>query len=108
LERLGISMNAPSDQAKSIFLNALEFASAERQAYVAAKCGADEGLRREVEDLLGHHAGLGGFLEPATSLDAATVAQSVVADPLGTRIGPYKLLEPIGEGGMGTVYLAQQ
>jgi serine/threonine protein kinase len=100
-------MSTPSDQAKSIFLNALEMSpTARRQEFVAAQCGADEALRREVDDLLAHHAGLGGFLE-LPSPPAATIDHSIGEAP-GTVIGAYKLLQQIGEGGMGTVWMAEQ
>src|SRR5262249_52986568 len=52
-------MTAPADQAKTIFLHALEIPSSEgRRAYLDVECGGDEVLRREVEDLLGHHGQL--------------------------------------------------
>ena len=57
-------MNAEQDRAKSIFLNAAEIASAaEREAFVLSQCGQEEGLRREVAELLRHHGQAGGFLE---------------------------------------------
>src|SRR5262249_26257588 len=82
---------------------------AQRAAFLDAACG-DAALRAEVEDLLRHDADAGTFLsEPALSpgpTDDAT--EPPPRQPLAACIGPYKLLEPIGEGGMGTVYLAEQ
>jgi serine/threonine protein kinase/tetratricopeptide (TPR) repeat protein len=102
-------MSVPQGKAKSIFLNAVEIPSvSERQAYLAGECGDDEALRREVEALLEHYGGIGSFLEAAApALSVATVDEPISERP-GTVIGPYKLLEPIGEGGMGTVWIAEQ
>src|SRR5262245_12624425 len=97
-----------ANRAKSIFLNAAEITSAEeREAYLFAECEGEETLRREVEDLLKHHGPARLFLEqPATA--TASVTELAAGEAVGGGIGPYKLLEPIGEGGMGTVWMAQQ
>src|SRR5437867_1446394 len=101
-------MNADQNRAKSIFLTAAEISSsAEREAYLAAQCGGDEPLRREVEDLLQHHAQAQAFLESPAAVPVATADDPITERP-GTVIGPYKLLQQIGEGGMGTVYMAEQ
>ncbi len=78
-----------------------------RDAYLAQVCGNDQALRERVASLLSAHADAASFLEsPAPEFDA-TSAQSIAEKP-GTAIGPYKLLEQIGEGGMGVVYMADQ
>src|SRR5262245_60291320 len=101
-------MNADPGQAKSIFLNAAEIASPlEREAYIAARCGDDEALRREVAELLQHHAQAAAFLEAPHSV-AATVAEPVGECPGSIVAGKYKLLEQIGEGGFGVVFMAEQ
>jgi tetratricopeptide (TPR) repeat protein len=95
---------------KSIFLAALEKRSrAERAAYLDRVCGDNPQLRGEVEALLAAHDRLGDLpAGPCATGPAGTVDEpATVANP-GTVIGPYKLLQQIGEGGMGTVFMAEQ
>src|SRR5439155_23388901 len=80
-----------------------------RSAYLDAACGKDPELRARIEALLkahqdagGGHSGNGGGVGLP-----ATIGEPVAERPV-TVVGPYKLVEVIGEGGMGTVYLAQQ
>ena len=90
-----------------IFHAALEHTAERRAAYLDDACGGDSALRDRVEVLLRAHANPGSFLgSPAHAVDA-TLAPPITEGP-GTRIGPYKLLEQIGEGGFGIVYLAEQ
>ena len=99
-------MNIVENQSKNIFLNALEIASeADRQVYINAQCVGDEALRREVMALVEEHLRIGSFLDPAKM--PVTFARDV-QQRIGTQIGPYKLLQQIGEGGMGTVFMAEQ
>ena len=102
-------MVTDQNKAKSIFLQAVEIASAsERQAYLQAECKEDEVLQREIEALLRHHECIGEFLESGGHGLPVTMAAPPVTEGPGTRIGPYKLHEQIGEGGFGVVFMAEQ
>src|SRR5207249_5074330 len=70
-------------------------------------CAGNEGLRKRVEALLHAHDAAASFLQPAPSAQART-ADAQPSERPGTLIGPYKLLQQIGEGGMGVVYMAEQ
>jgi tetratricopeptide (TPR) repeat protein/serine/threonine protein kinase len=100
-------MTEPSLPEESIFAQALEITSAaERAAFLDRACGKNPALRAEVEALLRAHEHSSDLLDlPANS--AATTDLPSRERP-GAVIGPYKLLEPIGEGGMGTVWMAEQ
>src|SRR6516162_5892862 len=79
-----------------------------RRAYVREVCGGDETRIAHVEALLAAADAPDSLLDrPAGSDPVATIDQPTTESP-GTVIGPYKLIEPIGEGGMGTVWMAQQ
>jgi serine/threonine protein kinase/tetratricopeptide (TPR) repeat protein len=80
-----------------------------RAAYLAQACGDDAALRRRVDSLVHEHEQLGSFLEsPAASQASATTEEAPRSEEPGSVIGAYKLLEQIGEGGFGVVFMAQQ
>jgi len=93
---------------RDIFIAALQKDdAAERRMYLDEACGTDVALRDEIEGLLRVHEQAGSFLEPPPQTPAATMDAPVRERP-GTVIGPYKLLQQIGEGGMGVVFMAEQ
>ena len=109
---------------RSIALAALDKAEAtERAAYLDTACGTDAALRRRVEKLLEGHKPAGSLAGPlagatgTTAADAGAAGAGITIDhppprPLaeqpGSLVGPYKLLQQIGEGGMGIVFMAEQ
>jgi serine/threonine protein kinase len=92
-----------------LFAAALEIdAPAERSAYLDRACGGEDGLRARVEALLRAHDQAGSFLAAPPVAAPATLDAPRPLEGPGTIIGPYKLLQAIGEGGRGTVYMADQ
>jgi serine/threonine protein kinase len=81
---------------------------AERAAYLDGACGQDPELRARIEGLLKAHDEAGSFLEQPLFEPLPTIDQSPGPEKPGTVIGAYKLMEQIGEGGMGLVFVAEQ
>ncbi len=94
---------------ESIFAEALNKSSpSERAAFLDDVCGADAALRARVENLLSSHESAGSFLNEQPSPPGDTTDIGLLTEVAGTVIGRYKLLQPIGEGGFGVVYMAEQ
>ncbi|MBP9663545.1 MAG: serine/threonine protein kinase [Pyrinomonadaceae bacterium] len=94
------------EKAKEIFLAALDEPEAVRAQFVSDRCGSNEVLIDEVRSLLASHDSAGDFIE----LSAFSVS-SMVGDSssiIGREFGPYKVLDEIGHGGMGAVFLAER
>src|SRR5215470_13743069 len=102
-------MAAISPELKAIFWEALDCPSeAERRAYLDRACQGDVTLRSRIDALLVAHQHAGDILEEPVLTPTVTWSDPTPLEAPGTVIGPYKLLEPIGEGGMGVVYMAEQ
>jgi serine/threonine protein kinase/tetratricopeptide (TPR) repeat protein len=98
-------MTSPTEQpgsppAKQIFAEVCDLAPEQRSAALEARCAGDATLRQAVQTLLDAHDNLGRFLAGPTSDFGGETAPR--------QIGPYKLLQEIGEGGFGTVFMAEQ
>ena len=95
-------------QEEALFHAALAIDAADqRAAYLDAACGNQDGLRRRVEALLRRFEEAEGPLDRPGFHLVATLDEPL-CESLGTVIGPYKLMEQIGEGGMGLVFVAEQ
>lgn len=91
---------------KSLFESALALAQPQRSSFLDQNC-TDPELREEEESLLASHDETGQFLEePVASLKSFEVERPGDTASIGMRLGPWELVEEIGRGGMGTVYLA--
>jgi serine/threonine protein kinase len=92
-----------------IFNEALDLDSPEAlAAYLDRACGGDPDLRARVVTLLAAHGRASGFLESPAVMPTADLDPQGPVEGVGTVIGPYTLMEPLGEGGMGVVYVAEQ
>jgi serine/threonine protein kinase len=93
-----------------LFDAALERPAGERRAFLAQECAGDEELLSAVERLLEHHTDEGSFLDPVLERSHAAALLAGLAGSGGdpVQIGPYRIKQRLGEGGMGTVYLATQ
>ncbi|MCS7033272.1 MAG: protein kinase [Phycisphaerae bacterium] len=97
-----------TDRAAELFEKAVELPTDQREQFLREACGEDSALRQELDALLAADADAGPFLSDP-QFNAGDAADRLSgAERVGSRVGPYKLLELIGEGGFGRVFLAEQ
>src|SRR5580765_3034042 len=102
-------MSAEFDKLRDIFHEAVERHTPHQwDAYLNRACAGDNELRRQAGAMLQAHAEGRSVLGPDKAGGEPSAAQQAAAEAPGVSIGQYKLVEAIGEGGMGTVWLAQQ
>src|SRR5262249_30064522 len=100
-------MTPIEDQARAVFLAALDHPPGQWPEVLDGACQGNAELRQRVDQLLKSHQAIGSIHGGADHA-AATLGEPQASGSPGTAIGPYKLIEPIGEGGMGVVWMAQQ
>ncbi|MCH8879778.1 MAG: protein kinase, partial [Planctomycetes bacterium] len=103
----------PQQQVKDLFADALEQPAEQREAFLEAACDGDAMLLELVRAMLRAHDQAGAFLSSPTQPDVPfpdtrTAKNNKPAEGPGTVIGNYKLLQEIGHGGFGVVYMAEQ
>src|SRR5215831_8954447 len=111
-------MTDPLDCEIAVFGAARRLPAGERSAYLDEACAGNAALRRQVEELLHANEEAADFLqepapgaqrlEPASAASNSVPVLSPAGQTAGDRIGRYKLLQQIGEGGCGVVYMAEQ
>jgi serine/threonine protein kinase/tetratricopeptide (TPR) repeat protein len=94
-------------QLEELFHAALEREPPQRASFVAEVCGSDDDLRHELESMLDHHGQAKSFVEsPAYEMAAESIIKDHIDELIGKTLGSYQIVDQLGKGGMGIVYLA--
>jgi WD40 repeat protein/serine/threonine protein kinase len=107
MELLDDKLSQPQKQAGAIFNGAVNLPTEQRAAFLEKTCGGDAPLRQRVEALLRAHEAAGAFME-STALGPMPKMEDLTLAEKSFKIGHYKLLQQIGEGGCGVVFMAEQ
>ncbi len=93
---------------EEVLQGALDVPPQDRASFIDEACAGDERLLEEASSLVNAHEAAGDFIEePALTRDASVLVGSSLDEKIGSEIGPYRILQRLGVGGMGVVYLAQ-
>src|SRR5438874_4089628 len=101
-------MTGKSGRDIEVFTEAVQLPIAERAAFLDRACAGDEDLRRRIEALLRSNDRAGAFLEQPPEVVGEGRIKAAGGEKPGDRVGRYKLLQQIGEGGYGVVFMAEQ
>jgi hypothetical protein len=111
MDRENPSMKPEVPREEALFEAAIQLAGTARASFLKNACDDDTALRQRLEVLLAAHEQSGGMLTELAPTAGATMKigfAEVPDETVGQKIGRYKIMEKIGEGGCGVVYVAEQ